>query len=154
MNPYIEIDFRKPLFCYNGKYHIRLRNKYLKRARTTGKTMKIITPKGTGYYTYEEWMKGAKKQGKKSPAMRFGVHTSIAGGLYKAVLRGDELGCDVIQIFSTNPNQWKPRRLGPEEIARFKEAVSGTGIEPVMTHSSYLINMGSPSKEQERRFAV
>jgi len=83
--------------------------------------------------------------------MKLGVHTSIAGGLHRAILRGEELQCDVIQIFSTNPNQWKPRTLSPNEIERFKDAAVRTGIEPAMTHTSYLINIGSPSTRQRTK---
>ncbi len=33
---------------------------------------------------------------------RFGSHTSIAGGLHLAVERAQEVGCDVVQIFTKN----------------------------------------------------
>lgn len=83
--------------------------------------------------------------------MNLGAHMSIADGLHKAILRGDELHCDVIQIFSTNPNQWKSRPLSSNEIERFKDAAAATGVEPAMTHTSYLINIASPSKEQRTK---
>lgn len=61
MKPYIEIEFSKPLFEYEGRYFIYLRDKYLREARRTGKLLSIKTPQGVGFYTYEEWMKGAKR---------------------------------------------------------------------------------------------
>jgi len=83
--------------------------------------------------------------------MKLGVHTSIAGGLYKAVLRGQKLGCQVIQLFSKSPNQWKDPPLVAEQIDLFRKTVINTGVEPAMIHNSYLINIGSPSTTQARR---
>lgn len=79
--------------------------------------------------------------------MPLGAHMSIAGGVDKAVLRGASIGCETIQIFTKNTNQWRAKPLGPEEIARFQEARARTGIEPIFAHTSYLINLGSPQEE-------
>ncbi|MEW5762046.1 MAG: deoxyribonuclease IV [Bacillota bacterium] len=79
--------------------------------------------------------------------MPLGAHMSIAGGLDKAVLRGKSIGCETVQIFTKNTNQWRARPLTPEEVARFKEAQAETGINPVFGHTSYLINLGSPDEE-------
>jgi len=38
--------------------------------------------------------------------MPLGVHTSIAGGLYKSVERAKALGCGCMQIFGRNPRSW------------------------------------------------
>jgi deoxyribonuclease-4 len=72
---------------------------------------------------------------------------SISEGLYKAFLRGKEVGCTTIQIFTKNSNQWKVKDLTEEEILKFKEAQKETGISPVVAHDSYLINLGSPDRE-------
>ncbi len=79
--------------------------------------------------------------------MPLGAHMSIAGGVDKAVLRGAGIGCETIQIFTKNTNQWRAKPLGPEEISRFQEARARTGIEPIFAHTSYLINLGSPQEE-------
>ncbi|HKY33240.1 MAG TPA: deoxyribonuclease IV [Candidatus Polarisedimenticolia bacterium] len=75
---------------------------------------------------------------------RIGAHASIAGGIDRAVERGAAAGCDVLQIFTKNSNQWRARPLGAGEIARFRELQSKTGIAPVIAHDSYLINLASP----------
>ncbi len=75
---------------------------------------------------------------------RLGAHMSIAGGPAKALERGRSIGCDTIQIFTRNANQWASRDLTPEEIAAFHAARQATGIQPIVAHSSYLINLGSP----------
>ena len=73
-----------------------------------------------------------------------GAHLSIAGGLHRALLRGEALHCNTIQIFTKNSNQWKYRGLLPEEVEKFHEIRSRTGISPVISHGSYLVNLASP----------
>ncbi|MDH7578691.1 MAG: deoxyribonuclease IV [Bacillota bacterium] len=79
--------------------------------------------------------------------MPLGAHMSIAGGVDKAILRGESIGCETIQIFTKNTNQWRARPLTPEELARFQAARTRTGIDPILAHTSYLINLGSPQEE-------
>jgi deoxyribonuclease-4 len=76
-----------------------------------------------------------------------GAHVSIAGGVDKAILRGHEVGCDTIQIFTRSPRQWRPRVLKDEEILRFRQNQKETGVEPVVAHDCYLVNLGSPDEE-------
>jgi deoxyribonuclease-4 len=76
--------------------------------------------------------------------MKLGVHTSIAGGLYKALLQGDALGCQVVQFFTQAPSQWKIRVLSREEIRTFQETARRSAARPAMTHTSYLINLATP----------
>lgn len=79
--------------------------------------------------------------------MPLGAHVSIAGGVDKAILRGHEVGCDTIQIFTRSPRQWRPRVLEEEEIRRFRQNKRETGIDPVVAHDCYLVNLGSPDEE-------
>jgi deoxyribonuclease-4 len=72
-----------------------------------------------------------------------GAHLSIAGGLHRALLRGQALHCSTIQIFTKNSNQWKSRVLLPEEVREFRETRARTGIHPVISHGSYLVNLAS-----------
>jgi deoxyribonuclease-4 len=76
--------------------------------------------------------------------MKFGAHMSIAGGIDNAPVRGKKIGCDTIQIFTKNANQWKAKEISKEEILRFEESRKKTGIFPVVAHNSYLINIASP----------
>ena len=76
---------------------------------------------------------------------------SIAGGLEKALLRGRDAGCDVIQIFSKNSNQWKAKLISEEEIRTFSSVRRETGVFPAMVHASYLINLASPRPEEWRK---
>ncbi len=76
-----------------------------------------------------------------------GAHMSIAGGLEKALLRGQALGCTTIQLFTRNSNQWRERVLEESEIHLFRGVRTKTGIDPVISHASYLINLASPDGE-------
>ncbi len=76
-----------------------------------------------------------------------GAHMSIAGGVYNAILHAEAAGCRTVQLFNKSNNQWRAKRLTAEEIDRFHEEVCRTGIAPQVSHTSYLINCGSPSDE-------
>lgn len=72
-----------------------------------------------------------------------GAHMSIAGGLYRALLRGREAGCEVIQIFTRNRNRWNSKKLSAKEIDLFHKACDETSVLAVAAHNSYLINLAS-----------
>ena len=66
-----------------------------------------------------------------------GAHMSIAGGLHRALLRGKETGCEVIQVFTRNRNRWNSAKLSEKEIDLFHKACEETAILPVAAHNSY-----------------
>ncbi|MEM7175591.1 MAG: deoxyribonuclease IV [Chlamydiota bacterium] len=76
-------------------------------------------------------------------SLLIGAHTSIAGGIQKALLRGAEIGATTIQIFTSNQKQWHGKTIGQNEINLWKETLAATSIQKVMSHDSYLINLGS-----------
>ncbi len=76
-----------------------------------------------------------------------GAHTSAAGGSYNALHEGKEIGATTIQLFTSNQKQWNPRTITEEEIILWQTTLEETGIQEVMSHDSYLINLGSPDPE-------
>jgi deoxyribonuclease-4 len=74
---------------------------------------------------------------------RLGAHMSVAGGLPYAIARAHVHECEALQIFTKNASQWRARPLPPEEIAAFKQAARDTGIRPIVSHASYLINVAT-----------
>ena len=76
-------------------------------------------------------------------APRIGAHMSVAGGVSKAVDRAELHGCEALQIFAKNANQWLGKPLDRDEIRRFRRRVDETGITPVVSHASYLINLAT-----------
>jgi deoxyribonuclease-4 len=85
--------------------------------------------------------------GMENSIHRFGCHVSVAGGVSNAFERAIDIGCDAIQIFSKNQKQWNPKPFDNEEILRYHQEKSRTGIGPVMIHDSYLINLCATRQE-------
>ena len=75
--------------------------------------------------------------------MRIGAHMSVAGGVSKAVERAVLHGCEALQIFAKNANRWVSPPLDPAEVRTFRRRVEETGITPVVSHGSYLINLAT-----------
>jgi deoxyribonuclease-4 len=72
---------------------------------------------------------------------------SISGGVDTAFDRGEQVGCDAMQIFTKNNNQWRAAPLKEEAVERYHCRRAETGITPVVAHSSYLLNLASPDDE-------
>ncbi|MEM8727361.1 MAG: deoxyribonuclease IV [Chlamydiota bacterium] len=79
--------------------------------------------------------------------LSIGAHTSTEGGVHNALIKGREIGATTIQIFTSNQKQWKGRVFSDDDLALWKEHLVASGIDAVMSHDSYLINLGS-NKEQ------
>jgi deoxyribonuclease IV len=73
-----------------------------------------------------------------------GAHMSIAGGYYKAADLARAAGCDVVQLFTKNNNQWRARPISDQEAAQFRDVLAERNIAHPLSHASYLINLGSP----------
>ena len=73
-----------------------------------------------------------------------GAHTSAAGGPYKALLHGKDIGATTIQLFTSNQKTWEAKVLLREDIIQWENAKEATNIRVTMSHDSYLINLGSP----------
>lgn len=76
-----------------------------------------------------------------------GAHMSIAGGYYKAVEAAEAVGCECVQLFTKNNNQWRAKELTDDDAQRFQAALAELGITHPIAHDSYLINLGSPDDE-------
>jgi len=73
-----------------------------------------------------------------------GCHVSIENSLEKAPERGRELGCDAIQIFTSNQMQWKGVLVANETAEKFLNYQAEHKIAMVIAHDSYLVNLASP----------
>lgn len=76
-----------------------------------------------------------------------GAHTSGAGGLYHALLAGQAIGATTVQLFTANQKQWNSKPLAQEEVDLFLATLEATGLSHIMSHDSYLVNLGSPNEE-------
>lgn len=78
---------------------------------------------------------------------RIGLHTSIAGGVVRALERAWALRCTAVQLFSASPRSWAglQRRLEEEQAAAFRRKRRELGLDPVVIHANYLINLAAGS---------
>ncbi len=83
----------------------------------------------------------------KQTRFLFGSHVSVAGGLSKGIARALDVGCDVIQIFTKNNNQWAAKPLTATDIEAWLTSLRKSEIKHPIAHASYLINLASPSDE-------
>lgn len=80
-----------------------------------------------------------------------GAHQSIAGGTPRAVERGLDAGCRVLQIFVKNNNRWVGKPIERPEAREFRSASREAGFARVIAHTSYLINLASPDADLRRK---
>jgi deoxyribonuclease-4 len=83
--------------------------------------------------------------------MLAGAHMSIAGGIYRAFERGAQAGCRTVQVFLKNSNRWEAKPLTDLDRELYLQAQKKYGIQPVIAHDSYLINLASPDERLYRK---
>jgi deoxyribonuclease-4 len=77
--------------------------------------------------------------------MRIGAHVRAGKGLVPALQHGDDIGAEVVQIFTQSPRMWKPSQYGPEVLAGYREAqAEHPTITSTFCHATYLINLATP----------
>src|SRR5579883_510792 len=75
--------------------------------------------------------------------MRLGRHMPTGSKMVRAAEIAHQIGCDAIQIFASNPTSWRPSADDPEGCAAFGQAARAHGLDPVVLHAPYLINLGT-----------
>jgi deoxyribonuclease-4 len=80
-----------------------------------------------------------------------GLHISISGGLYKAVERAKDRGCDIFQIFSQSPRSWNSESLSEDEARKFVSSLGKTGLALAVDHMPYLPNLASSKDDVHER---
>ena len=75
--------------------------------------------------------------------MILGAHIGIGGGLAKAADLAHLVGCEAVQIFTSNPQGWKFTVRGDQELDEFKEKRRLFDIKYAVGHAIYLINIAS-----------
>lgn len=87
----------------------------------------------------------------KAQKLLIGAHTSAAGGVQNALYQGKEIGATTIQLFTSNQRQWSAKPLSSETIDAWKHALKETDLKQIMSHDSYLINLGAPDIENLKK---
>jgi len=80
-----------------------------------------------------------------------GAHQSVAGGYYRAVELAAEIGCDCVQLFTKNNNQWRAKPLTDVDAAKFQAALKKSAVSHPLAHDSYLINLAAPDEDLWRK---
>jgi deoxyribonuclease-4 len=76
---------------------------------------------------------------------------SIAGGYHNALLAAKEYGCQSVQLFTKNSNQWKAKEITEEEVVTFRKTFKKCRLRYPTAHDSYLINLASPDEAMYRQ---
>lgn len=84
---------------------------------------------------------------KKEKKLLLGAHMSISESIDLALIRGASIGCTSIQIFTHSNRQWAIKKLNKDSIDKFLKAKKETGIDSIVSHASYLINLCSSNKD-------
>jgi deoxyribonuclease-4 len=75
-----------------------------------------------------------------------GAHMSISGGHHKAVELARQAGCDCVQLFSKNNNQWQAKPILTDQVTAFRQSLIDRKVSHPLVHTSYLINVASPDE--------
>jgi deoxyribonuclease-4 len=84
-------------------------------------------------------------EGTPADRVRIGAHMSVAGAVANAVERAVLHGCEAMQVFTKNSRQLLGKPLDPADVRTFRRRIDETGITPVVSHASYLINLATAS---------
>jgi deoxyribonuclease-4 len=80
--------------------------------------------------------------------MRIGAHVKAGKGLVPALQHGEEIGAEVVQIFTQSPRMWKPSQYGPDVLDGYRRAqAEHPSVTSTYCHATYLINLASPDPE-------
>jgi deoxyribonuclease IV len=74
----------------------------------------------------------------------------MAGGFSNVLERAREVKCETIQMFSSNPRGWSIADLDPDDVAKFRSDMKGSGISPMFVHAPYIPNLAAAGAEGKR----
>lgn len=82
---------------------------------------------------------------------KIGAHVSASGGLDKVIERAHAIGANCAQIFSGSPRVWKRKPLTDFDTKKMFSKIKKLNVEPIFTHSLYLINLASDNPDNLRK---
>ena len=75
--------------------------------------------------------------------MKLGAHMSTSGGVWKALQRGADIHCEIVQIFVKNNMQWFGKPYTPNDLVLYANELAAEKLDAVFGHTGYLINLGA-----------
>src|SRR5437763_16366677 len=94
---------------------------------------------------------GSLREGISLRCVLLGAHVSVSGGIHTAIDRIEEMGGEAVQVFTQSPRTWRPTNHDPANFERFKERRDEAGIDGVLCHALYLLNLCSPDETIYRK---
>jgi deoxyribonuclease-4 len=90
-----------------------------------------------------------------SNRLLIGAHLSTSAGLAALCHTAVEIGATCAQLFTTSPQQWRGKTYNQTDVEAFHAAQAETGVAPIVSHESYLINLASsdPALLEKSRLA-
>jgi deoxyribonuclease-4 len=79
----------------------------------------------------------------------FGGH--VSGGVKAAPERAEAIGAEALQLFAQSPRAWRFPEHDADVLASFGERARGAGVEAVLVHVIYLVNLATPDDEHYRK---
>src|ERR1044072_764396 len=76
-----------------------------------------------------------------------GSHTSIGGGIHRAIERARAIESTAMQIFVKNNMQWFARPLERNEISAFLDHPQRGELQFVFAHANYLITLAAANPQ-------
>lgn len=81
--------------------------------------------------------------------MRFlGAHVSASGGLANSIKAGKQLEINSIQTMFSAPMRWSSKDIEQEQLVATVDAQPGSGVEKILFHGIYLINLARKEKQK------
>lgn len=84
-------------------------------------------------------------------ARLIGAHMPTSGGFGEAVRKGSEIGCTAVQVFTSSPQQWRAKKITDEMVEDFLAAREETGLDWMISHDSYLINLAATEEDLRKK---
>jgi deoxyribonuclease-4 len=71
--------------------------------------------------------------------------------MHRAFDRAESVGCKAVQLFVRPNRSWAVPVLPGEDVALFRSKAETMGIQPIVGHASYLLNLCSPQDDLWRK---
>ena len=75
----------------------------------------------------------------RAPAVRLGIHLSIARGMAAMAREAVRTGCEAVQVFTRSPRGGRAKPLDSADVAKMKETLQGADIGPLIVHTPYYV---------------
>jgi deoxyribonuclease-4 len=83
--------------------------------------------------------------------MIIGAHVRTKGGILSAIELARQETAQAVQLFASNPRQWRGPSISDDRAGAFRDAWKESGLGPLYFHAPDLVNIASPVPEFHRK---